>query len=239
MKPERNAPIATGNAPEAARTEATDLAPNEVQALLATLTATGAHIGEALGLTALVHGGEAVLPYLLEAIRDVGTWRPQGVAIPVMDGVATACPDLAQRGLDAWTQNRKIAGSLSLAGRAWVTRLPKGLVVQYALDLQGSQIASLPEGLEVGGNLDLRQAPITSLPDNLYVGTELILLGNPIARLPHNLQVGRFLTIRNCPAWDGRIPGDARVGLEVFTDRHPEGIPLDDFQRYHPNGERA
>jgi hypothetical protein len=186
-------------------------------ATLDALLATGAGVGEALGHVAATFGPDAVRHRLAEVLR--GT--PTALATAFLDDVACGDADLAQWGLARWLEgrNRRVGADLDLQGRAWVTALPLGLVVEGRLWLQDGCLAGLPGGLQVKGDLWLMDTPLAVLPDDLKVGGRLDMGG--------------------CRSWDGRIPRDAKVKGRVFTDAHRNGIPLKEWHRLHPHGERT
>jgi hypothetical protein len=203
--------------------------------------ATGAEVGEALGLAAVVHGRDAVLPLLAEALACGPSQHLPEVAIQILKGVASADPAFAQAGLEVWLgahDNRlRGRGRLDLSGQAWVTNLPAGLGVDQLLSLGGTSIRALPERLHVG-RLTLIGSQVASLPDSLWVDGWLDIGDAPVVHLPKGLVVDR-LDLRDCVTWDGIIPEDALVGAAVWSDEHPLGIELPAWRALHPNGERA
>jgi hypothetical protein len=196
------------------------------------LLATGATVGEALGLAAQAFGLEATLPRLLGALGAPSAARAHGAdpwgqggagtgqdpAVLTLDEVAAGHPGLALAGLLAWGQGRAMPGSLWLASRTWVTTLPPGLSVGRHLNLIDTGIATLPKGL-LARSLDLDGTPLTTLPAGLWIS--------------------RHLSLRRCRDWDGRIPEDARIGRKLLTDAHPDGIGFAEWRRLHPDGEGA
>jgi hypothetical protein len=86
-------------------------------------------------------------------------------------------------------------------------------------------------------DLTLADAPwLETLPDGLASQKTMRLNGLAIRALPQRLEVS-ILSIFGCPAWDGRIPEDARIGDRLFTERHRTGISLERWRVQHPEGE--
>jgi hypothetical protein len=162
------------------------------ETLLAPLLATGCCMAEAIGLTASVHGREALRPAL---DAHLATYPAVNVAATFLDGVATHDPVLAQEGLDAWFACFGAAtphpDGVDLRQLAWVTHLPEGLVVEGDLELGGTAITELPANLHVTDSIDLRWTPVRSLPKGLVVPLTLALSGCvDLVRLPEGLRVG-------------------------------------------------
>jgi hypothetical protein len=130
-----------------------------------------------------------------------------------------------------------LGGALDLEGTL-VTSLPDGLKVPGWFNLRGCRIAKLPENLVAGGSVWAEGTPLTVLPKGLYVPGTLSLEGSRLVALPEGLRVWTDLNVLGCDGWDGRIPEDAQVGHQVRTDRHPEGLPLEEWRERHPRGER-
>jgi hypothetical protein len=122
-------------------------------------------------------------------------------------------PQGANAALKAYLTGRKVEGNLNLTGRPWVR--------------------DLPEGLRVADDLFLAGSGLTHLPDGLVVGADLVLFR--LGRDPY----GHWNASddQGCPAWDGRIPADARIGGQVHTLRHPDGVFLAQWRAQHPDGE--
>jgi hypothetical protein len=185
--------------------------------LATAILATGASPKDALGMVAGIHGAQATLPSLLEALAELdrGWDGPSGLsAVHLLKALGDDHPDLALAGLRAWGWDRRIEGSLYLGCDLWLTNLPEGLRMDYDLILTNSGITALPDGLWVGGRLDLTETPLVTLPGGLWVGSDLDLTG--------------------CGRWDGRIPKDAHVGGLVRQDGRLGGVTLSQWRRLHP-----
>jgi hypothetical protein len=128
----------------------------------------------------------------------------------------------ANAALNAYLEGRTVEGNLSLTPFTWVEGLPAGLVVRGHLHLGPFHLS--------------RARPWATLPEGLRVGGGLFLRGTQLATLPKGLWVGGVLAVFDCPSWDGRIPGDAEVGLGIETDRHPN-LPLAEWRQAYPHGE--
>jgi len=134
-----------------------------------------------------------------------------------LDEVAAGSPRMANQWLKAWLTDRRVPGSLWLDRHVWVSELPEGLEVAETLMVHRSDLR-LPAGLRVGGELWLDTSSLHALPAGLVVAGSL--------------------WIRHCGSWDGLIPADARVKGRVFSDPHPNGLPLDEWRARYPLGER-
>jgi hypothetical protein len=211
-------------------------------AMLTSLLATGAEPCEALAQAAAACGRDAVLPFLLDAMRTPARkqWKIPIMAMSCLCEMAQWDPELARMGLAAWGTNQVLKEGLNLHSQAWVTSLPEGLTFgpNANLNLCGSGIASLPEGLVVPRGLDLSYSAITTLPQGLKAGIALSLVGSRIQTLPEGLDVDGILELKKCPAWDGHIPADAKA-RHVSSDRHETAVPLEEWRTLHPNGELA
>jgi hypothetical protein len=199
--PARTLTSNVGTAPLAVAAAFGPAADSDAVAMLAALRATGAPLGEALGLAAVVHGDEALLPHVVEALRTpTGRWLPNPQAVAVLVQVAPYAPDLAAKGLCAWGRGRFLKGDLRLGGCTWVTALPEGVRVEGHCDLGCTGLTALPEGFRVGGSLSLDESLIQTLPRGLSVRLDLSLW--------------------RCPDWDEGIPEGLEVGRSICTERH-------------------
>ena len=238
---EAHEPMAIGNDPKA------DLLP---------LLATGASMGEALGL----------LVGSLGEVRYRPLWQQwsekQSKARPVLEelhAVAVHSPVAANIWLTVWLEG-KASKKLDLVFKdcSWLTTLPEYLEVAGTLDLRGTQVTVLPRGLQVAGHFLLTGTAIVSLPENLVVGDSLDCRNTKFAALPEGLKVARHLnlafsqirelpkamnvggnlTLTLCRQWDGRLPPDAQVGGLVFSEKgSPSGLSLAEWRERFPNGE--
>jgi hypothetical protein len=192
----------------------------DLPAFLDAVRATGASLGEALGLAAQAQGLDVILPMLLESRERYaeGLKRTSPETTTLLDGIATVDPALAQAALLEAFQGYQHDTYLNLNDRPWVT--------------------ALPEGFSTGGFLGLKDTGIQALPAGLVVRGVLYLGRTPLVTLPPGLQVFR-LDLLECDRWDGKLPEDLVVAYEVRTDAHSEGIALRDWRKLHPEGERA
>ena len=79
----------------------------DAEGVMAAFLATGASIGEALGLASQVHGPAVCLPLLVQALnRPSGGWRGSGPTVAILDAVALGDAGLAQVGLVAWLEGQ-------------------------------------------------------------------------------------------------------------------------------------
>jgi hypothetical protein len=150
-------------------------APGFIQADLDALLATGATLGEALGLASQAHGPEAVLPLLDSALRGAnGSRLNHAFATDLLNAVATNDPELAHQGLDAWGRDRMVGVDVDLSRCPWIARIPEGMVADY-LDLTGTALRSLPRRLEVGMDLYLLACHQWDgvIPPGLMVGNKV------------------------------------------------------------------
>jgi hypothetical protein len=154
----------------------------------------------------------------------------------------------------------RVRGSLNVDG-SHVTALPRNLKVRYHLDFRDTRLAALPEGLEVGATLYLADTAIETLPEGLVLRGTLSLCHSLIQALPPDLQIAGNLNLRHsritklperlwvkgsvflydAPSWDGQIPSDTRIDGFLHTEGHrnkDEGVPLPEWRRLHPEGER-
>jgi hypothetical protein len=210
--------------------------------LLAAIQATGASFGEAAALVAQAEGPDAVVKLLENRMRDPedGGWLPfrQLVAALDLDAMGQRDPALARRLFAAWGERRKV-DEPDLRVRPWAWPLPDGLRVGGSFCLSELALEVLPDGVFIGRNLLLDHCPnLVALPDNLVVKGELNLLGcDAFVVLPRGLRVKGSLLVSHCPRWDGRIPEDAVVGGEIYTNAHPYGVPsLGEWRERYPEG---
>jgi hypothetical protein len=212
-----------------------DLAP-----LLDAFLATGASLGEALGLVAKTVGRDAALSRLVAELRNApGEWKAFDAAIDLLDAVAVADPALAQLGLEAWGRHRNIAEGVDLSGSRWVQTLPEGTVFDGSLIIENIPVQdNLPDGLAVGGELILEGTDRKDLPEGLRVGKNLDLNGSLLRTLPKGLKVGGNLDLGGCRDWDGLIPEDAAIGGEIFAPSAAKGLTLAQWRQRHSEGRR-
>jgi hypothetical protein len=191
-------------------------------ALIAALRATGASMGEALGLTARALGPEAMRSQFDKAMRRSRfNWMGSGGAVAVLKAIAVNNPDLARWGLNRWLEGRflKVSGNLDLNGETWVNALPDSLLVGGNLDLQDTGLTTVPEGLVVLGNLNLAGLPIGDIPAGTRVGGNLNLAWTKIRALPRGLVVGGALEVAYTALTV--LPDDLKVGGFLELIRHP------------------
>jgi hypothetical protein len=99
--------------------------------------------------------------------------------------------------------------------------------------------AALPNVVRVRDSVRLsNRAWVRSLPDLCVHGALDLDRCVNLATLPKRLDIEFSLKLQGCASWDGKIPKKAWVAGNLFTDRHPEGIRLDEWRRLHPRGER-
>jgi hypothetical protein len=163
----------------------------------------------------------AVLPKLLTLLlRGAEGWHGLEGALRSLDAVALYSPGLATQAWIAWGERQRRLrhhGELNLEGRPWLVSLPGGLELDGSLKLRGAGVTALPKNLRVSGSLDVRATPLTVLPEGLWIGT--------------------FLDLRDCAAWDGRLPHDAHVGRGLLTPGHSFGVTLSAWRGLYPDRE--
>jgi len=77
-----------------------------------------------------------------------------------------------------------VPGTLDLAGRQDLVRLPENLVVHGTLDVRDTQVGNLPETLVVGENLFLTGTPIRTIPDGACIGKSVHALSGTLRDFP-------------------------------------------------------
>lgn len=177
----------------------------------AALLSVGMEKWEALGQMVSVFGSE--FPATSWARWAAGRCECFEDARSVADGLAVSTPHLGDALLQEWLRGRRLDSSIGLSDRGWITALPEGLQVKGDLYLVGCRsLSALPEGLRVGGDLFLLDCTALHM-------------------LPKRLEVGKSVFGNGCVAWDGVIPGDAKIGGDVFLEGRPipfakPGVPM-------------
>jgi hypothetical protein len=219
-----------------------------VRASLGAMAATGAG-AQTMGafLAGDACGRDGVLRYLEECLPN----EPPALAVPLLDGIASVDPALAQAGLKAWgmapVSNFGDPGArreVDLTGRPWVTSLPDGFTVDGILTLDGLPgLTELPPGLtgpsvsakdclnllkvgpgiEIFSRLELDGCRnLTALPDGLVAPSLDLNLGHTgLTRLPAGLAVFQ-LNLEGCSGLTA-LPSDLAVNGVLVLDA---GCPL-------------
>jgi hypothetical protein len=205
---------------------------------------------------------EAAAAWPLFSIGPVSKWAASRT-LAMCDRIAGSAPEAANAMYAAWLGRAEEgqASAQDVAGRTWLMRFPGNLRVAGSLRLaQCSNLRSLGAGLRVGGGLDVsRCANLEALPDGLEVDLGLIapgclglrtlpeglslrgdldLSGSGLERLPERLAVLGVVNLRDCLAWDGRIPQGVLAHGRIRTPVHNRWLPLAEWRELHPDGER-
>jgi len=116
------------------------------------------------------------------------------------------------------------------------SKLPKGLTVEWYLNLGDTKLKSLPEGLRVDGDLNLFNCKkLTALPNGLKVKGYLDIQGcTALTELPKGLTVGDSLNLEGCTGLTS-LPNGLKVGgslnLQSCTalTKLPNGLTIDRY----------
>ena len=187
-----------------------------VQELLLALQATGASLGERLGMVRAMPRGLDLARRIWRSYLGDGPPIPN-ILVALLD-TAEASPRLAEDLLLAWFRLGSVEGSVDLSGLPWVRRLPSGTVVRGHLGLDGCwNLESLPRGLWVGRNLEMDGCVrIRTLPEQLRVGGDLWAEAcRSLRTLPARMEVGGSVLLAGSP-WDGAVPAGVKVGGRIF-----------------------
>jgi hypothetical protein len=206
-------------------------APADPLPLLDALLATGATQEQALGQLATVLSWPVVAPLWDDWAQAIG-W-PEAV-VAACDLLAQASPALANAKLNDWLDFRSVTGGIRARGYQ-----------EAILDLSGRLwLTCLPDDLKLGehgeGELDLSGcANLKAIPENLAVLAVTLEGCVGVTSLPARLDAA-FLVLTGWTTWDGVIPPgvtlDNGAGHELFTDRFPDGLKLEEWRDFYGFG---